>query len=149
MQSERWTQALLKRLVTSRLGSGSVDRLARSCDGHIVSSGQQDHSSTIIAPAMCSHSMRVSISQFSCPEEVHESSFAESCVEYHDRCASWSDPSDSCTVAGEDIRLQEFFPTDATFVNAKVKELFFLREEDANTKVETRLHNLQKLSIYV
>lgn len=110
----------------------SLDRLARS-DGHIVSG--QDHTSTIITPAARSHSMRISVSQLSCPEDVHESSFAESCVEYNERCASWSDPSDSCTVAGEDIRMQEFFPTDATFVNAKVKELFFQREEDANTKV--------------
>ena len=111
----------------------SLDRLARS-DGHVVS-GQQDHTSAINAPAARSHSMRISVSQLSCPEDVHESSFAESCVEYTERCTSWSDPSDSCTVAGEDIRMQEFFPTDATFVNAKVKELFFQREEDANTKV--------------
>jgi hypothetical protein len=81
--------------------------------------------------------MRISISQLSCPEDVHDSSFSESYVEYShaDRCVSCSEPVDSCTVAGEEIRMQEFFPTDATFVNAKVKELFFQREEDANTKV--------------
>lgn len=116
----------------------SLDRLASSCDGHVVcQAGQNDHAHAIVNPATRSQSMRISVSQLSCPDDVHESSFAESCVDYNERCMSWPEPSGSCTVAGEELRMQEFFPTDATFVNAKVKELFFQREEDANNKVCT------------
>jgi hypothetical protein len=181
MQSEGWAQSLLKRLVTTRLGSSSsgervsqvdactndlsallrrmqvtnaasrpgiaqslrpdvvnsLDRLTSSTDANVVSSRHDP--SNAMAPAMRSQSMRMSISQLSGPDDVHhDSSFAESCLEYHplpEQCGSWGDPSDSCTVAGEEIRMQEFFPTDATFVNAKVKELFFQREIDGNNKV--------------
>jgi hypothetical protein len=73
-------------------------------------------------------------------EGVLESSFGPgSSVDFHSRSSTeWSDPDGSPTIAAEELRFQEFFPTDASFVNAKVKELFFAREQDAKSKVRNK-----------